>query len=67
MAQKAKFCLFIDGLDEYQGDYDDLLDLLFQLQQPDHVKSCVSSRPETNVRARLKACDQLRFEELEQV
>ena len=63
MIKRAKFCLFIDGLDEYDGDYDDLLDLLFQLQQLDCIKCCVSSRPETNLRSRLKACDQLRLED----
>jgi hypothetical protein len=38
------FCMFIDGLDEYQGDYDDLLDTIRYLTRL-NVKMCVSSRP----------------------
>ena len=43
----AKFCFFIDGLDEYNGDEEDLLKLLsiFENATYHHVKLCVSSRP----------------------
>ncbi|KAK4973356.1 hypothetical protein LTR42_005341 [Elasticomyces elasticus] len=42
----ARFCLFVDGLDELVGTYDDLVDLILDLQAFDHIKCCVSSRPE---------------------
>jgi len=40
-----KFCIFIDGLDEFEGDSDDLIELIDQLVSSDKVKICCSSRP----------------------
>lgn len=44
-ACKAKFCIFIDGLDEYDGDYMDGIALLQRLAANCNVKIIVSSRP----------------------
>ena len=41
----ARFCFFIDGLDEYSGDHTALIDDLDLLAASDTVKLCVSSRP----------------------
>lgn len=41
-----KICLFIDGLDEYGGDYEDLVKLFRETAISTNVKICVSSRPE---------------------
>lgn len=41
----GRFCLFIDSLDEYSGDYLDLCDMLRRLSQSRFLKLCVSSRP----------------------
>ncbi|KAH7385982.1 hypothetical protein BKA66DRAFT_608294 [Pyrenochaeta sp. MPI-SDFR-AT-0127] len=41
---QTKFCFFVDGLDEYNGDYDDLIGTLRSLINP-NVKLCISSRP----------------------
>jgi hypothetical protein len=41
----VKFCFFIDGLDEYDGDEEDLVDLLDPLSKSPRIKLCVSSRP----------------------
>lgn len=41
----AKFCFFIDGLDEYEGDHLDFCRALQELSNSPHVKLCVSSRP----------------------
>ncbi|KAF4537701.1 uncharacterized protein LTHEOB_11473 [Lasiodiplodia theobromae] len=40
-----KFCFFIDGLDEYDGDVHDILDCLRDIDCSTHVKLCLSSRP----------------------
>ncbi|KAH8803347.1 small s protein, partial [Xylogone sp. PMI_703] len=42
---KVKLCLFIDGLDEYEGDYDDIVDLLQEHAKSPNIKLCLSSRP----------------------
>ena len=41
----AKFCFFVDGLDEYEGDDEDIVCLLQDLSCCPSVKICVSSRP----------------------
>lgn len=40
----AKFCLFVDGLDEFSGDHYELCQMLRALSQSPHLKLCVSSR-----------------------
>jgi hypothetical protein len=40
-----RICLFIDGLDEYQGEHEDLIKLLQDLTAVPGIKACVSSRP----------------------
>ena len=41
----AKFCFFIDGLDEYRGDHFDIIRSLDLLMQSPNIKICLSSRP----------------------
>ena len=43
--EKHRLCIFIDGLDEFDGDYNILLDLVRNLRQSTKVKFCLSSRP----------------------
>jgi hypothetical protein len=44
-ALPAKFCFFVDGLDEYEGDDEDIIALLQDLVSSPNIKICVSSRP----------------------
>ncbi|KAK8880326.1 nacht nucleoside triphosphatase [Apiospora arundinis] len=44
-AAGVKFCLFIDGLDEFEGDHVELSQYLVRLSESPLVKLCVSSRP----------------------
>ena len=41
----SKFCFFIDGLDEYQGDHFDLIQTVRRLAGSSSIKICLSSRP----------------------
>ncbi|OAR05862.1 hypothetical protein LLEC1_05760 [Akanthomyces lecanii] len=41
----VKFCFFIDGLDEFEGDHLALCHELMALAKSDNVKLCLSSRP----------------------
>ncbi|ROV99426.1 hypothetical protein VMCG_06407 [Cytospora schulzeri] len=44
--QTIKFCMFIDGLDEYDGDHEDICKTLQKLVKLSlDIKICVSSRP----------------------
>jgi hypothetical protein len=40
-----KFCIFIDGLDEYSGRHQDLISTIKRLASSPSVKVCASSRP----------------------
>jgi hypothetical protein len=44
-AISIKFCIFIDGLDEYHGAVEKLVDILETISINSNVKICVSSRP----------------------
>ncbi len=44
-ASEAKFCFFIDGLDEFEGDHTDLIGLIKDIGSSSNIKICVSSRP----------------------
>jgi hypothetical protein len=41
----SKFCFFIDGLDEYDGNESEVLPMLQVLSANPHIKICASSRP----------------------
>jgi hypothetical protein len=41
---EVKFCFFIDGLDEFEGDHVDFCRSLLDLTKSPHIKLCVSSR-----------------------
>ncbi|KAF2029051.1 hypothetical protein EK21DRAFT_113275 [Setomelanomma holmii] len=40
----CKVCIFVDGLDEYEGDHDNLIDTIRTLTKI-HVKMCIATRP----------------------
>jgi NACHT domain len=42
---KVKFCFFIDGLDEYDGEPADIVKLIESLSKTKNLKACISSRP----------------------
>jgi hypothetical protein len=57
-ADDCCFLIFIDGADEFEDfqhlrgrtvDATDLVDFLFDVQQPKHIKLCISSRPELRI------------------
>ena len=43
-SDSARFCFFIDGLDEFDGDHTEILEVMEGLTS-DHIKICFSSRP----------------------
>ncbi|KAI1175867.1 hypothetical protein F4777DRAFT_548909 [Nemania sp. FL0916] len=53
----TKFCFFIDGLDEYEGNEKDIIGLLQALAISPHIKICVSSRPERQYEEKLSRPD----------
>lgn len=63
-AVPLKICLFIDGLDEYHGDYGDLTEFITLLAQNDDIKICVSSRPYSLFEVNFKGLPRLKLEQL---
>lgn len=58
-----KLCLFIDGLDEYEGCYDEIVDL-FRSTTSRNVKVCLSSRPLLPFQDSFGEGDSLRLQDL---
>ena len=50
----AKFCFFVDGVDEYKGDPAEIVDLLENFAASSDVKVILSSRPWTEIESALK-------------
>lgn len=64
IATRSQFCIFVDGLDEFDGNHAELVDLIFELQGHERVKFCVSSRPEVQLSKRLTSCRTVRLQDL---
>lgn len=64
LSSTAKLCLFIDGLDEFSGEHDDLIKLVMQITDKYSVKICISSRPWLVFEDALKSKPNLMLEDL---
>ncbi|KAL8801223.1 MAG: hypothetical protein Q9182_004617 [Xanthomendoza sp. 2 TL-2023] len=62
--ESAYLCVFIDGLDEFVGDEDVLLDIIRLFVSRPRLKVCVSSRPEQAFRQEFRLCCQIRVQDL---
>lgn len=45
MGTTCRFCFFVDGLDEYDGQEEDIILFIKQLAASPFIKICASSRP----------------------
>lgn len=59
-----KICLFIDGLDEYDGDENEIAKLFGEVSKSSNVKCCVSSRPHLVFHDAFEGQPGLRLEDL---
>lgn len=59
-----RVCLFIDGLDEFVGDEDLLINTIHVLSHSSGTKVCASSRPEQIFRQGFDASPQLKLQDL---
>ncbi|KAK6070516.1 aflatoxin b1 aldehyde reductase member 2 [Seiridium cupressi] len=64
LSDSTKLCLFVDGLDEFDGDHGDLIDFLKDLVDTPSVKVCVASRPWVVFEEALNNRPSLRLEDL---
>jgi hypothetical protein len=56
--------LLMDGLDEFEGSYKDLLDAVMGLQSGSNIKLCVSSRPESSFVNKFASLPSIRLQDL---
>lgn len=61
---RFKLCLFIDGLDECEGDQEDIADYFVAISKLQNIKVCVSSRPWLLFEDTFKQCSGLRLQDL---
>ncbi|KAM0715897.1 hypothetical protein Q7P37_008411 [Cladosporium fusiforme] len=64
--QNADDCMFllVDGLDEFEGDYTELLKAILKVGTNRNTKMCLSSRPEAVLISRLEAYPSIRLQDL---
>jgi hypothetical protein len=63
---KTRACLLIDGLDEFEGDHEMIINLFktLQAQSAQHLKVCLSSRPWPVFETAFKAVPQFKLQDL---
>ncbi|KAL8893373.1 MAG: hypothetical protein Q9192_005333 [Flavoplaca navasiana] len=59
-----RVCMFIDGLDEFVGDEDRLINTIHDLSHALGTKVCASSRPEEIFRQGFATCPQIKLQDL---
>jgi hypothetical protein len=59
-----KLCFFVDGLDEYDGDPELLINLFTTISKSPYVKVCLSSRPWLIFEEAFESCPGLRLQDL---
>jgi hypothetical protein len=62
--QGDRVFLMVDGLDEFDGEYTELLDLLLQWRNRSYIKMCLANRPETAILVKLGALPTIRLQDL---
>lgn len=62
-ASFLKLCIFVDGIDEYEGDHRDMSDFLRSIVCP-HIKLIVSSRPINPYVMAFRGCPSLGLQDL---
>ena len=62
--QSSRLCIFVDGLDEFSGYQDDLLELIRDFRQYSNIKICLSSRPYRLFRDEFGSSAMLKLQEL---
>ncbi|KAE9374106.1 hypothetical protein N431DRAFT_371507, partial [Stipitochalara longipes BDJ] len=63
-SEDLKFCFFVDGLDEYDGDPERLIKLFTTVSKSPFVKVCLSSRPWLIFDEAFESCPSLRLQDL---
>lgn len=66
LTNELNLAIFIDGLDEFEGEHSHLISLVKHLHGQPGLKVCVSSRPWNAFRDAFSGCPQLRMELLTQ-
>ena len=59
-----RFCVLIDGLDEYDGNHADIADLVREFASSETIKLCISSRPLREFEAAFEHGPSLRLQDL---
>ncbi|KAF2789109.1 hypothetical protein K505DRAFT_313725 [Melanomma pulvis-pyrius CBS 109.77] len=59
--RSTRFCFFVDGIDEYNGDHFEMVETLEGLSQLPNVKLCVASRPWNVFEDTFGRCTQQKF------
>ena len=61
---RYKFCFFVDGIDEYDGDCKDICEFCREMSASPSIKMLLSSRPIPSCVSAFTCCPQLRVQDL---
>ena len=59
-----KLCLFVDGLDEYDGEHEEMANMFKEVTASTNLKACLSSRPWVVFQDCFSCCPSLRLQDL---
>ncbi len=62
--ERLRLCFFIDGLEEYDGDHDEISEYFSELSNAPFVKFCIASRPLLVFKDAFSTCPGLRLQDL---
>lgn len=66
LERQTRMAIFIDGLDEYEGDYIDIVDSFQEYSKSSNLKICISSRPIEALERAFATTPTLKLQELSQ-
>ncbi|OQU94913.1 NACHT domain-containing protein [Cladophialophora immunda] len=64
LGKTSRICLFVDGLDEFEGDHAELASTFSRLAKMPNVKLCLSSRPLAAIEYEFAGCSSLKLQDL---
>ncbi|PMD34239.1 hypothetical protein L207DRAFT_138175 [Hyaloscypha variabilis F] len=63
-SKEFRFCFFIDGLDEYDGDHEEIANYFSDISSLPYIKFCIASRPLTVFKDTFSMSSALRLQDL---
>jgi hypothetical protein len=64
LGKTSSICLFVDGIDEFEGDHAELATTFSRLSRMANIKLCLSSRPLAAIEYEFEGCPSLKLQDM---